>query len=440
MVLLNCALVGDGSVISIIIEEWKTVALLKKEIKQENPSTITCDAKDLQLFLAKAGDNTWLSSLTEDVKKLKKGEMTALVEALTQEDKELDGEFGLDDVLEGMPEPKTKQIHVLVVVPESAVGSASETSTLAQLSAKIDDLHKQAVGKRKYVHSEVNSTQGRQLLNALNIRVEFVRTVPFAAGEGSLVAPFEWKSVAIENGEEVVLTEEQQRNRYREYVERKIVDVLKEKQLSVIGVEKARILNVEVPGHEIELTGCTDLLILSDVVTMRPSEVRYFPEVKMLIEVKKDIKPSNDFQALSELIALDLIAGDPVMALLTDLKREWLFFWVAEKKYNSARICKAAIDEPGEAFEVIKALLKQPPTAGDGAATATEITLPCFQLPVKRLKLRETLAAVGEGGGEIRESIERYYDIASFLGPDLDMARAVARQVTRSIPTLSYIS
>ncbi|GMF31125.1 unnamed protein product [Phytophthora lilii] len=397
-------------------------------------------ADKLQLFLAKAGDNAWLSSLTEDVKKLKKGEKTALVESLTQEDKELQGESGLEKVLAGMLPPSTDEIHVLVVVPESAVGSASETSTLAQLSAKIDDLHKQALGKRKYVHSEVDSTQGRQLLNALNIRVESVRTSPFAAGEGSSVAPFEWKSVAIENGEEVVLTEEQQRNRYREYVERNIGDVLMEKQLSVIGVEKARILNVEVPGHEIVLTGCTDLLILSDVVTMRPSEVRYFPEVKMLIEVKKDIKPSNDFQALSELIALDLIAGDPVMALLTDLKREWLFFWVAEKKNNSARICKAAINEPGEAFEVIKALLTQPPTAGDGAATATEITLPCFQLPVKRLKLRETLAAVGEGGGEIRESIERYYDIASFLGPDLDMARAVARQVTRSIPTLSYIS
>ncbi|KAG3174745.1 hypothetical protein PI126_g239 [Phytophthora idaei] len=126
----------------------------------------------------------------------------------------------------------------------------------------------------------------------------------------------------------------------------------------------------------------------------------------------------------------------PVMALLTDLNGVWLFFWVSEKENDSARICKARIRTPGEAFEVIKTLLTQSPTAD------VEIRLPCFQESVKRQKLSKVLPPIGEGGesGEIRESIERYYDIASILGPDLDMARAVARQVTRSIPTLSYFS
>ncbi|RAW22926.1 hypothetical protein PC110_g20641 [Phytophthora cactorum] len=63
VVLLNCALVGDGSVISIIIEEWKTVALLKKAIKEEKPSKIQCDADELQLFLAKKGGE-WLDGAT----------------------------------------------------------------------------------------------------------------------------------------------------------------------------------------------------------------------------------------------------------------------------------------------------------------------------------------------------------------------------------------
>ncbi|RAW22982.1 hypothetical protein PC110_g20583, partial [Phytophthora cactorum] len=61
MVLLNCALVGEGSVISIILEEWKTVALLKKAIKEEKPNDFKdVDADKLQLFLAKTDDGAWL--------------------------------------------------------------------------------------------------------------------------------------------------------------------------------------------------------------------------------------------------------------------------------------------------------------------------------------------------------------------------------------------
>jgi hypothetical protein len=93
----------------------------KKAIKKEKENKIKCDADEFHLYLARKGD-TWHESSTDDVKKRKKGEKTALIEALTHEDNELDGEFGLEDTgtLEGMPIPKTKQIHVLLVVPEGA--------------------------------------------------------------------------------------------------------------------------------------------------------------------------------------------------------------------------------------------------------------------------------------------------------------------------------
>ncbi|ETO71770.1 serine/threonine protein kinase [Phytophthora nicotianae P1976] len=122
MVKLFCAIVGvAGSAFSVRVDdESDSVDDLKKAIKAENSATITCDAKDLQLFLAKAEDNAWLSSLTEDVKELKKGKKTALVEALTHEDKELQGESGLKKVLAGMLPPSTDEIHVLVVVPDGS--------------------------------------------------------------------------------------------------------------------------------------------------------------------------------------------------------------------------------------------------------------------------------------------------------------------------------
>jgi hypothetical protein len=116
---LVCALVGvQGNAFAVDVDENKFVDHLKDAIKTKNENTIMCDARELQLFLARKGDNTWLESSTEDVKKLKKGEKTDLIEALTREENALDGECGLEEVLDGMPRLKTKQIHVLVVVPQ----------------------------------------------------------------------------------------------------------------------------------------------------------------------------------------------------------------------------------------------------------------------------------------------------------------------------------
>ncbi|KAL4147693.1 hypothetical protein PRNP1_011447 [Phytophthora ramorum] len=135
MVKLFCAIVGvAGSVFGVEIDADQLVGDLKKAIKGEKPNDLKdIDADKLQLFLAKT-DGAWLSSLTEDVKKLKKGEKTALVEALTHKDKELQGEDPISEYLEGMDAPKVKPIHVLVVVPvrvvEDGAWSAKDLSTV----------------------------------------------------------------------------------------------------------------------------------------------------------------------------------------------------------------------------------------------------------------------------------------------------------------------
>ncbi|GMF20933.1 unnamed protein product [Phytophthora lilii] len=77
---------------SIVIEEWYTVALLKDSIKEKNMFNFPAD--EMQVFLAKTDDGAWLSSSTDDVKQLKKGEKTDIVEFLTQEDMELQAVAG----------------------------------------------------------------------------------------------------------------------------------------------------------------------------------------------------------------------------------------------------------------------------------------------------------------------------------------------------------
>ncbi|KAG3176965.1 hypothetical protein PC128_g17069 [Phytophthora cactorum] len=298
--------------------------------------------------------------------------------------------------------PAEGEVHVLVVVPEGAVGSASETSRMDRLVDKVDKLYEHSVlSKRtRYVHSEMSSTKGNNLMKELKIRVTPVDAVPFTGGSPTPAEEFEWIRGR---------TEEQQSGRYREYVEANIGDVLRNNKLCVLGVEKgANILSVEVPGRDIDLVGRTDMIVLSAIVQKFPHYLHHLPGVRMLIEVKREVRSASEFQALSELIALDLIVDEPVMALLTNLTNHWEFLWVSSKSDNRAII-----------------------------ATTTLIT----PEPVKRRKLNQMLPFICEASGDgIRESIERYYDIASCLGPDFDMARAVARQVTRSIPTMSYFS
>ncbi|KAG2794573.1 hypothetical protein PC116_g26137 [Phytophthora cactorum] len=128
MVLLNCVVVEEGSVIPIIIEGWETVGVVKEAIA--NKLKYTGRADQLRLFLAKTANKggakegdakqgyVWLPSSTDDVKRLKKGEKTALIEALTREDQELQAEDPLlEDMLNSMDPPSSRQIHVLVLVP-----------------------------------------------------------------------------------------------------------------------------------------------------------------------------------------------------------------------------------------------------------------------------------------------------------------------------------
>ncbi|RLN20080.1 hypothetical protein BBO99_00005480 [Phytophthora kernoviae] len=297
--------------------------------------------------------------------------------------------------------------NALIVQVRRRAGVASETSATAQMEKKIDEMHEQVVQtkRKRYVHSEMSSNKGNALLQDLNIRVKPARSVPFATGDPTPAEAFTWESVCDERGQIIVLTEEQQRERYRTYVEDNIGDVLARKQLCVLGVEKGKnILSATVPGHDVDLVGRTDMLVLSDLAKQFPLHLELLPEVKMLIEVKRKVKGGSVFQALSELIALDVLVDDPVMALLTDLTGHW------------------------------QTLLAQSPTSD------ADISLPCFEEPVKRRKLAQLLPSVSEGGesSDIRAAIERYYDIASVLGPDIDMARAAASQIARTIPVFSY--
>ncbi|POM74956.1 Crinkler (CRN) family protein [Phytophthora palmivora] len=116
---LGCAIVGHAGTFDVTIDDGERVSVLKKVIKEKNPATITCDAKDLQLFLTKMEGGTWLTEAdvkkgVEDLTGLKlldvAGVPLNLVD-LSEKDVRL-------QLTKKAVKAKTTPVHVLVVVPE----------------------------------------------------------------------------------------------------------------------------------------------------------------------------------------------------------------------------------------------------------------------------------------------------------------------------------
>jgi hypothetical protein len=434
---LECAVYGEGTVFPVTIALDAKVGVLQEKIAGVlSTERHAVPPRLLTLYLArKQGEPTWVAD-DDNLDTLLQGDVDAAYKKMRPSWK-----LNKKELFGSSFTPGEEEIHVLVELPKGFAGGASDTLTTAQM---VKEMHEQIVqSKRKrYNHSNMSSTKGKALLQELDIRVVPARSVPFATEDPTPVQPFAWKTVRDELGQDIKLMEEQQRERYRTYVEDNIGDVLVRENLCVLRVETGtNVLSAAIPGHDIDLIGRTDMLVLSDLAEQFPIHLELLPEVKMLIEVEKEVKGRAVFQALSELIALDVLIDDPVMALLTDLANHWQYFWISEKSDNHAIIRTVIIPDPSAAFAVIRSLLAQSPSADTG------ISLPCFEKPLKRRKLVNVLPSICERGesSDVRAAIERYYGIASVLGPDIEMARAVANQVTRSIPvfahsTLSYFS
>ncbi|KAG3043181.1 hypothetical protein PI125_g27315, partial [Phytophthora idaei] len=128
MVKLFCTIAGvPGSACSVRVDESDSVDDLKDAIKEKNSNTVTCDAKDLQLFLAKTADGAWLQNDDPGVPELEEGRIHPDVQTLIDGNK-MTANWTIKDVLDAnhLPTPQSKQVHVLVVAPEGAGGSASE--------------------------------------------------------------------------------------------------------------------------------------------------------------------------------------------------------------------------------------------------------------------------------------------------------------------------
>ncbi|RLO11575.1 hypothetical protein DYB28_010681 [Aphanomyces astaci] len=375
-----CVVVGNGIPFPVDIGADETAGDLKQQIKKDNPSSIACDAKDLTLFRA-FKNGAWLTSdAAKDVTVDDLRDFTMMnPQHLIQDPANFPANMDVNAV----------DILVLAAVP--VVAPPSVASLTSDVPTPLT----------KYTHSGMNTDNGQDLLARLNVVVKC--SVASAVGDQVVAAePFKWED-SRSDGNDQCTNEERQRQRYRAYVEAHLVAVLKKHKLCVTRHSPR--------GR---------LVILDDLVTKNPSDLHFLPRVKLAIQVKREVDINATYEAMSQLIALDALAPDYAMVLLTDLTTTWEFLWISD--IHPPCIHKMDVATPGDAFQVIRAIVDD---------DETELELACMERPLKRRKLDE---AFGDAGDGIRERVQQYYDIQSMLGPDDDMAEALVHDIVRCIP------
>jgi hypothetical protein len=117
---LICLLVGVGDVIGVKVDASEPVIGLKNLIKAAAPDVVRCEARHLELFLAKRG-GLWLKSGSEDVKAMYNGEIPDTIKELMRDHMRMDDTYLLvDDEYFGTNfQPGGREIHVLVELPSA---------------------------------------------------------------------------------------------------------------------------------------------------------------------------------------------------------------------------------------------------------------------------------------------------------------------------------
>ena len=68
----------------------------------------------------------------------------------------------------------------------------------------------------------------------------------------------------------------------------------------------------------------TDKHFVGDTMAVTNAEV--------VFELKKRVSPNNHKQAIVQTVISNILATQPVMIVLTNLKKTWFFYWLEEKK------------------------------------------------------------------------------------------------------------
>ncbi|KAE8894203.1 hypothetical protein PF005_g20213 [Phytophthora fragariae] len=433
-ILLNCVVVGEAGMVSVVIEDRSTVFLLKMAIKEASEG-IAVPAKKLQLFLAKQ-DAAWMNSAAAEAVQLDDdGNLTGFEPMDANLWLNHDKHFGTNFT------PKEGQIHVLVVVPGIPEDKATVTPTpfpAEQMKMAMTEFFNERDQRLSvYSISTCTLSQEERLKRKLGYTY---KTIDVTEDIDGSIGAYTWQENVAESCND-------HRAGYMQYLKHNLQDVLhqdgsatkasarlKPKNYLKGTAKTTNLLNCDIPcSRPFRLTGTADMMII-DKAAKDMNEV--FAGLQFVIEVKRGHCGAQErCKILLEMVAADLKSERrcaPV-GLLTKLNDYWYFLWFTPDK----EIARVMLKCPANGFKMMKELLSGTTITRTGVFS---MRIQFLRLPPqKRQKLIEAAPADDDAATEM---MERYELMSDELSPEFLLARRMEYefQKVREMPIHSEMS
>ncbi|CAG8831665.1 9251_t:CDS:2, partial [Gigaspora margarita] len=123
-------------------------------------------------------------------------------------------------------------------------------------------------------------------------------------------------------------------------------------------VSNKQFLSVDIDALPFSIKGTADVVVTKKVFFKTRNVVG---GIQVVFELKKKIEDHHVHQAIGGLIVANILSEHPVFVVLTDLKEEWIFYWLSSDKKvveSSADLCHAitifenAFEDP-EGVEIV---------------------------------------------------------------------------------------
>ncbi|KAF0485501.1 crinkler family protein: PROVISIONAL [Gigaspora margarita] len=242
----------------------------------------------------------------------------------------------IDNVEEKFPAPVNKHVHIIVDLPTVTLPVAARRNndaiiaTLDRIDKNVEDMKRE----KSSIHLS-RVTEGYWMKIQEFIGIDYQATTREREFPNLNLGLNDERIDAFGWTDAVKRT---QSDRYKPY----LTNILRLGTFRTLGLYDPTgddsFLSTNTDILPIRLSGTTDLVIVDrHSIASRTQE----KHIRVLFELKKVVNKKHTFQTMAKLISADLISMHPVLAILTDLIDDWLFFWIKGKIIMRLTLSKA---------------------------------------------------------------------------------------------------